>query len=331
MKKVVISIIVPVYNVELYIARCLNSIKKQSFLEFEAILVDDGSIDNSFEIAKKFAQEDERFKVIRQENNGQGSARNHGIDIAKGEYIAFVDSDDWLHEDYLLKLYDCIKKSDADIAMCNVERVWETGYRKKNNNLLRKAEIITDTVNYLPKASMSVWDKLFKKKLFVGLRFPEKIRFEDFALMPQILIRAKKIVVIEDVLYYYFWRSGSTTNQKKINRDILNAQHILEESELKTICPNMLQMFFVKNVMGSLVWGILKEKNSFSEVSKIMEKGLKKYPNLLKSDFGLLMGKNKKQFGIYLIQGNYKKAQKCVLRYEKIAMFARKVRQMLRK
>lgn len=331
MKKTVISIIIPVYNVELYITRCLNSIKKQSFLEYEAILVDDGSTDNSFEIAKKFAQEDERFKVVRQENNGQGSARNHGIDIAKGEYFAFVDSDDWLHEDYLLKLYDCIKESNADIAICNVERVWETGRRKNNNGLLRKAEIITDTVHYLPKASMSVWDKLFKKKLFEGLRFPEKIKYEDFALMPQILIRAEKIVVIEDVLYYYFWRDGSTTNQRKINRDILNAQHILEESELKNICPNMLQMFFVKNVMGSLVWEILKEKNSFNEVSKIMEEGLKKYPNLLKSDIGLLMGKNKKQFGIYLVQGNYKKAQKYVLRYEKFTMFAKKVRQVLGK
>lgn len=281
MEKPTITIIVPSYNVEPYISRCLKSIKDQSFSNFEVIVVDDGSTDNSSEIAEQFALKDSRFKVVRQENNGQGSARNRGINLAQGDYLSFVDSDDWIHKDYLIKMYECILNTDADIAVCNVERVWESGKRKKNNGIYRKAEVITDTVQYLSRASMSVWDKLFKKSLFDGLRFPEKMKFEDFALMPQILIRAKKIVTIEDVLYYYFWRDGSTTNQKRINRDILKAQHILEESDLKNTCPDMLQMFFVKYIVGSLIWGILKEKNSMKEVDDIVRYGKEKYPNFI--------------------------------------------------
>lgn len=331
MRKPIISIIVPSYNVELYIRRCLDSIKNQSFSNFEVIVVDDGSQDSSPKIAEKFAENDMRFKVIRQDNNGQGSARNNGIELAQGEYLSFVDSDDWVHKDYLLKLYDCIQTTEADIAMCNVERVWDNGKRKNNNSISRRAEVITDTVQYLPRASMSVWDKLFKKSLFDGLRFPEKMKFEDFALMPQILIRAKKIVTIEDVLYYYFWRDGSTTNQKKINRDILKAQHILEASELKEKCQEMLQVFFVKNVMGSLVWGILKEKEPFDEVAEIIKEGIQKYPGLADSDFAALMGKTKKQFGYYLLQGNYKKAQRYVLSYEKIVTIMKRVKQLLKR
>ena len=127
------------------------------------------------------------------------------------------------------------------------------------------------------------------------------------------------MISIEDVLYFYFWREGSTTNQKKINRDILKAQHVLEKSELNEKCPQMLQMFFVKNVMGSLIWGILKEENSCDEVKKIMEEGILKYPELADSDFATFMGKRKKQFGYFLLQGKYKKAQRYVLFSESIA------------
>lgn len=331
MEKPIISIIVPSYNVELYISRCLESIKNQSFSNFEVIVVDDGSQDNSPKIAQKIAESDMRFRVICQDNNGQGAARNRGIELAQGDYLSFVDSDDWVHKDYLLKLYDCIQTTKADIAMCNVVRVWDNGKRKKNNNIYKRAEVITDTVQYLPRASMSVWDKLFKKSLFDELRFPEKMKFEDFALMPQILIRAKKIVTIEDELYYYFWRNGSTTNQNKVNRDILKAQHILEASELNEKCPEMLQVFFVKNVMGSLVWGILKEKEPYDEVTKIIKEGIKKYPRLADSDFAVLMGKRKKQFGYYLLQGNYKRAQKYVLFYEGIVTIMKKIKQLLKK
>lgn len=330
MEKPTITIIVPSYNVEPYISRCLKSIKDQSFSNFEVIVVDDGSTDNSSEIAEQFALKDSRFKVVRQENNGQGSARNRGINLAQGDYLSFVDSDDWIHKDYLIKMYECILNTDADIAVCNVERVWESGKRKKNNGIYRKAEVITDTVQYLPRASMSVGDKLFKKSLFDGLRFPEKMKYEDFALMPQILIRAKKIVTIEDVLYFYFWRDGSTTNQKKINRDILKAQRILEASELMEKCPEMLQVFFVKNVMGSLVWGILKENEPFDEVAEIMKEGLQKYPGLVDRNFAALMGKRKKQCGYYLLYGNYRKAQKYVLFYDRIETYAKKVKQFLK-
>lgn len=325
---VIISVIVPAYNVELYIARCLESLKNQSFTNFEVIVVDDGSKDNTVKIIEQFVRCDTRFKMVQQKNSGQGSARNHGIKLAEGDYLSFVDSDDWVHRDYLMNLYNSIKSSGADIAMCNVDRVWADGKRKNNNSIYRKAEIITDMVNYLPRASMSVCDKMFKRSLFDDLYFPEDIKFEDFALMPQVLIRAKKMISIEDVLYFYFWREGSTTNQKKINRDILKAQHVLEKSELNEKCPQMLQMFFVKNVMGSLIWGILKEENSCDEVKKIMEEGILKYPELADSDFATFMGKRKKQFGYFLLQGKYKKAQRYVLFSESIASIMRRVKQL---
>lgn len=325
MEEPIISVIIPAYNVESCICRCLESVKRQSFLNFEAIIVDDGSTDNSFGIAEKYSQTDKRFKVVSQSNRGQGSARNHGMDLARGAYLAFVDSDDWIHEDYLNKLYSAIQNYDADIAVCNAERVWDTGRKKYNNGIFRKSEVITNAVEYLPGASMSVWDKLYRASIFEGLRFPENMKFEDLALMPQVIIRAQKIAVIEDSLYYYFWRDGSTTNQKKVSRDILKAQHILEDSAIKEKCPEILQKLFVKNVMGSLIWGILKEENPYDEAAEIMNEGIEKYPELTACDLGALMGKSKKIYGYYLLHGKFKRARRYVLAYERMSAALKRI------
>src|SRR5690554_7662212 len=136
--KPIISIIVPVYRVEKYIAKCLLSIQQQTFKDFECIVVDDGSPDDSAEIGKKAVEGDERFIFVSKPNGGLASARNFGLDHAKGEYIAFVDSDDWVEPDFLELPYDAILREDADVCMLGINYVDEEGKSELLvNNLVR--------------------------------------------------------------------------------------------------------------------------------------------------------------------------------------------------
>lgn len=126
-KNIKISVVVPIYNVDRWLPRCLTSIIGQSFTEFELLLVNDGSTDDSLEICQSFSKKDERIKIINKENGGLSDARNAGIDIAQGRYIVFVDSDDYLERNYLFNLYHNIIKTNADIAMCEYKEVTEKG------------------------------------------------------------------------------------------------------------------------------------------------------------------------------------------------------------
>ena len=135
-----ISVIVPVYNVEKYLRKCIESILNQTFREFELILVDDGSTDSSGKICDEYALKDSRIKVIHKENGGASSARNAGLDVAKGEYIGFVDSDDWIEMDMYGELYRLIKENNTDISVCGINNIKDIKY--KNENLKEKIQII---------------------------------------------------------------------------------------------------------------------------------------------------------------------------------------------
>lgn len=176
-----ISIIIPVYNVNKYIEKCIVSLLAQTHDNFEAILIDDGSPDNSIEIAKSIIKGDPRFIFLSKENGGQGSARNMGIDLAKGEYITFLDSDDYIEPTFLQDMHAQLISTNADICVCNINVVNDNGniiksinnnpeaYMKKNDFLL-----CSDTI------SSFMWDKLFKKETFLNMRFSPDIRtYED--------------------------------------------------------------------------------------------------------------------------------------------------------
>lgn len=200
-EKTLFSIIVPVYNVEKYLDKCLASILRQTFKNFECIIIDDGSPDNSNAIIDKYVKLDQRFKVIHQKNMGISAARNTGLDIAKGDYIIFVDSDDYIADDYLEKFAKKIADTDADIVICGFIEAYKD-YEKNKVFTAESTEVIKQ--NILADVWPSyVWNKCYKKDLFTNIRFPVGKIFEDILTIPELCLYAQKIVCIPDKLYYY--------------------------------------------------------------------------------------------------------------------------------
>ena len=226
----VISIIVPVYNVEKYLSRCVDSILAQTFRDFELILVDDGSTDNSAEICDKYAAKDSRIKVIHKENGGQSSARNNGLEIAIGKYIGFVDSDDWISTDCFEYLYTLIEKFNADAVSADFVFAYENKpvafqkYKNPKEKIIAGADEIL--CYYLKQDKMhgkndfAVWGKLFKRELFRGLRFPAGKIYEDNIINFKLFQKCARYVKSTKEIYAYFQRDISTT------KSILAQKHL---------------------------------------------------------------------------------------------------------
>jgi glycosyltransferase involved in cell wall biosynthesis len=208
-----ISIIVPIYNVEQYLHKCIDSILSQTFKDFELILVDDGSPDNCGEICDEYAAKDKRVKVIHKANGGLSDARNAGLNIVKGDYIGFVDSDDWIESnmyEVLLKL--CINNK-ADVSTCLVN--FQNNRNEIEVNKSNVSIFDSKTAIYLlyegKLNGFSTWNKLYKKEIFNDLKFPKGRIYEDAAIMYRVFDVANYIAYINYPLYNYNYREGSIT------------------------------------------------------------------------------------------------------------------------
>jgi glycosyltransferase involved in cell wall biosynthesis len=207
-----VSVIVPIYNVELYLEKCLDSIINQTYKNLEIILIDDGSPDNCGKICDEYVLKDKRIKVIHKSNGGQSSARNIGLDIAKGEYIAFVDSDDYIADNMYKDLVDIAQKENADIAICAHYIVNYKGDRISQEDNISNLTI--DEIRYLilmDKCSNYPWNKLYRADLFKNLRFYAGVYFEDMFIMPTLFFSAKKIVSTKEPYYYYNCKNQNST------------------------------------------------------------------------------------------------------------------------
>ena len=224
-----VSVIVPVYNVEKYLEKCLISIANQRFEEYEVLVVIDGTEDGSEEIARRYEKKfPEIFRVIVQENKGLGGARNTGICEAKGEYLAFVDSDDMIHPDFLKDTYAKAKEEAADIVVSDIEYVDEDGKSLR----CEPAKPGNSDVIQLDKTSKilmwpGAWNKIYKRDLFVKdqIFYPERLWYEDLATTPMVILNAKRIAYIPKAYYYYVQREGSIMSSKNIarNKEIITA------------------------------------------------------------------------------------------------------------
>lgn len=216
----IISIIVPIYKVEKYLDRCINSILNQTFKDFELILVDDGSPDRCGDICEKYAKKDKRIKVIHKENGGLSDARNAGLDIATGKFIGFIDSDDFIHKDMYMVLYDAIIKSKSDISQCKFKYFSKEDELNKNIINDRKYEIYNN-INAIEEIidnknlNTNVWNKLYKRELFNDIRFPKGKIHEDEFVTYKVFYRAKTVSYVNKELYYYF--SNDTGIMKNLN------------------------------------------------------------------------------------------------------------------
>lgn len=224
-----ISIIVPVYNAEDYLVRCLDSIKKQNFTEWECILVNDGSTDNSVELCNRYADEDSRFKVINKNNGGVSSARNVGLDVAVGTWIAFVDSDDFVDPDYLtipesLRICDIVQKS---YTILKKSEQTEIPLPLRDGCVLKDRDSLCRF--FLNKRNNALWDKIFKRTLVGDCRFDTSISIgEDFMFQTVLMQRVNLYGFSEVGKYMYVIRDGSAMSN--IEGDITKRLRVVEEN-----------------------------------------------------------------------------------------------------
>ena len=210
----IISIIVPVYNVEAYLNRCVQSIINQTYSHLEIILVDDGSEDNCRYLCDAWADLDNRVKVIHQSNGGLSDARNSGVKAATGEYIAFVDADDWIEPDMYEKLLDRMIVTNSDIVSCDAVRNWEDGTPQKRmvnicgDYVLERVDAMKALIQstYLIQ---TVWNKLYKASLVKKIPFETGKIYEDEFWSWQIISLASRVATVKNAFYYYLQRKGS--------------------------------------------------------------------------------------------------------------------------
>lgn len=221
-----ISIIVPVYNVEEYLPRCIDSILAQTFTDFELIIVDDGSPDNCGKICDEYEKKDNRIKVIHKENGGLSDARNAGLDIAQGKYIGFVDSDDEIKCIALEVLYNCAIHNRCDIVCSTFGKIIDDRYI--NNECSNTVEFfdkkrIMKWYSY-SKYGYTAWNKLYKTSLFCNIRYPKGRVYEDVATTYKLMDKASKVAYIDQDLFYYRIRETSITHSifsKKLSDEIM--------------------------------------------------------------------------------------------------------------
>lgn len=232
-----ISVIIPVYNVAEHLRKCLDSCLNQTLKEIEFICVNDGSTDNSLDILNEYALRDSRVIVVTQENLKQGAARNTGIKLAKGEYIGFVDSDDYIDYDYFDKLYSAAKKFDADIAVASIikHRKNYCKYNVKYNSekvaeeLQKKIKLCEDRKHRFFYA----WNKIYRKELIIenDIKFPEGRIYEDVIFAMKAIYYANKVVSVPETKYHYIMHSNSTLRKSDGDGEKKKA-HILARTEL---------------------------------------------------------------------------------------------------
>jgi len=228
-----ISVIVPVYNVETYLRKCLDSLVNQTLADIEIICTDDGSTDNSPAILQEYAAIDNRVKIITQNNFGVSNARNNGLKLAEGEYIGFCDPDDRVEADFYEKLYNYATQYNADIAAANIIKVKKNKLKKfftfKNTTICEdyKEKLkICDIPDY-----SYIWNKIYKRKPIIenNLLFEEGKVYEDIRFSVQVLALLNRLVTVPDTTYYYLSRPGSIVHNRQNDEDSVSAMEFVKE------------------------------------------------------------------------------------------------------
>lgn len=252
-----ISVIVPIYKVEQYLEKCLESIVNQTYANLEIILVEDGSPDRCGEICDDYARKDARIRVIHKENGGLSDARNRGMDIMTGEFVTFIDSDDYVRKDYIEKLYEPIGEDTASISMCDIQPVNERGEyleEKKESAavILSGEEVILHELRGKWEF-VTAWGKLYPAIIFENLRFPLQRVYEDEYVFPEIFLEQERVAYVQSPVYFYLQRDESIMGEgysAKKCRDYWDMWHErLLKFEGKRIESCVIQSYLAWNVL----------------------------------------------------------------------------------
>ena len=333
MEKDLISVIIPIYNVEKYLNKCLNNIVQQTHENLEIILVDDGSPDNCPDICDQWQQKDKRIKVIHKPNGGVSDARNKGLDIAQGKYVSFIDPDDIIDLEMLSKLYNSAEQNSADIAMCGFKYIFEDGGEKlfveTNLPLVNSQNIIhyfltTGTENkkdaiYSQNIMGSVCRTLIKKECIKDLRFKKLLVAEDMLFLMDLIDSDKKISIVNEPLYGYFQRNSSVIHSFSRNKieqrykafkiilDNINGkidEHFLKGFKFFNFASLTNEM--LKNGQKAMLKEFMKDKFFASLNSKEGYKLAQSQTKEFKRKLGFFLV-HKKRFGLYKFLVKFRK------------------------
>lgn len=278
------SIIIPVYNAEKYLKKCLESvINQKTKYKYEIIVINDGSTDNSLNILKIYSN---KIKIIDKPNSGPGDSRNRGLELASGKYILFVDSDDYVSDNFVEKMLDTIIQNEADIVICDYYRVTTNNIKYFNKG--EAGIYLKNNFNKVLLMEFHSCNKIFKKELFNYETYPTDMLFEDVVLVSKLILKANKIVKINDPLYYYRKNENSTTNIiNDSNYDILKATKIIEKDFIANNYKDEIEFLYINNILVDLIIKIFKstKTDKIKEVKRLKKKVIEKYPFWYKNNY----------------------------------------------
>lgn len=315
-----ISIIVPVYNVEQYLEKCVDSIINQTYKNLEIILVDDGATDSSSKLCDKLAKIDNRIKVYHKENGGLSDARNYGVERATGDYIGFVDSDDYIDAEMYEKLYEAIKKENVDVAECNLKIIYpnrvELFTEQNYYNVCTKQEYLEEYLK-IEKIFGSACVRLIKSNIAKKLKFPVGKLYEDTYYAYDLIDMVDKYVIMDTSYYNYLMRENSITNTK-FNPRILDLIEIVEEFHKMTYksypslkeAADCRRMYAYFSVLNSILLEDEFKNNSY--YPKIINYFKENYRTILKNKY---INRNRK-LSVILIKLNIDLYRKVLIKYK---------------
>ena len=267
------SVIVPIYNVEAYLERCLNSLKNQTFTDFEVLCVNDGSPANEQVIIERFVTEDSRFKGFQKPNGGLSDARNYGIERAAGDYFVFIDSDDYVSVQLLEKFNEKIEEG-ADYVVCDYMQVYASGADSEIISMKKSEEgSLKEYPELIDAVANCAWNKCYHRDLFMktGIRYPKGYLYEDLGTSYVLLANAKKVSFVSEALIYYgVDRPGniSTRVDRRLFDVIAMCQKVLDDYQkmgLYELCSEQLVLLFRKNIVSSLRKVVVCSDKKFAE------------------------------------------------------------------
>ena len=236
-KKPLISVIVPVYGVEAYLPKCLDSLLAQTWQELEVIVVDDGSPDNSWDIMQEYARRDSRVRLIRQKNGGLSAARNAGVEAARGEWIGFLDSDDYVAPEMYERLYRAAVEQGAQMAVCSFAYVTPGGKLIPRTSPITKNEVLSG-IQMMERLAgpqnwyyITAWNRLYQRKLFDTVRFPVGKLHEDEYTAHLFYWQCERVAIVKEAMYYYVQQDGSIMHTESVRKRVDGAAGMLERAD----------------------------------------------------------------------------------------------------
>lgn len=276
-----VTIVVPIYNVEKYLERCILSIINQTYKNIEILLVNDGSPDNSHKIMKKYEKKDNRIKCYYKENGGLSDTRNYALNIAKGKYICFIDSDDYIEKDFVEKMFNELEETDSDLVWCDFSMVNDEG---------ETGEIIINEDDIWSFEMPSACNKMYKIDLFKNnnITFPVGIWYEDLATIPRLLFKSKKISKVNYKLYNYYFNPTSIT--KTYTMKVLDAMtaikivdDFVQENSIKDSEEKLEYLYLYNGILNTTYRLSMTPEAKISDIKNVIKISIERFPNIFKN------------------------------------------------